>query len=99
MEATSAGLTTGSLGAFTVVHGAATQISLTGATTSLASGANRVLTATIKDAAGNTITSDNTTVVAFGQAVRHGHGHRHGQRHRRLPASPPRPSPARSPAR
>ena len=31
MEATSAGLTTGTLGAFTVVHGAATQIALTGA--------------------------------------------------------------------
>ena len=83
MEATSAGLTTGTLGAFTVIHGAATQISLTGATTSLASGATRVLTATIKDAAGNTVTSDNTTVVTFSQGVGHRHGHRHGQRHRR----------------
>ena len=35
MEATSAGLTTGTLGAFTVVHGAATQISLTGSTANL----------------------------------------------------------------
>ena len=68
MEATSAGLTTGSLGAFTVVHGAAAQISLTGATTNLISGATRVLTATVQDAAGNTVTSDNTTVVAFAKA-------------------------------
>ncbi|MDQ3178645.1 MAG: Ig-like domain-containing protein, partial [Actinomycetota bacterium] len=68
MEATTAGLTTGTLGAFTVVHGAATQISLTGATSNLTSGATRVLTATIKDAAGNTVTNDNTTVVAFTKA-------------------------------
>ena len=68
MEATSAGLTTGTLGAFTVVHGAAAQIALTGTTTDLASGATRVLTATIQDAAGNTVTSDNTTVVAFAKA-------------------------------
>ena len=68
MEATSAGLTTGTLGAFTVVHGAAAQIALTGATTNLTSGATRVLTATIQDAAGNTVTSDNTTVVAFAKA-------------------------------
>ena len=65
MEATSAGLTTGTLGAFTVVHGAATQIALTGATTNLTSGATRVLTATLQDAAGNTVTSDSSTVVAF----------------------------------
>ena len=68
MEATAAGLTTGTLGAFTVVHGAADQIELTGATTNLTSGATRVLTATIQDAAGNTVTSDNTTVVDFDQA-------------------------------
>ena len=68
MEATAAGLTTGTLGAFTVVHGAAAQIALTGATTNLTSGATRVLTATIQDAAGNTVTSDNTTVVAFAKA-------------------------------
>ena len=65
MEATSGGLTTGTLGSFTVVHGAATQIALTGATTNLTSGATRVLTATIQDAAGNTVTADNTTVVTF----------------------------------
>ena len=65
MEATAAGLTTGTLGSFTVVHGAAAQIALTGATTNLTSGATRVLTATIQDAAGNTVTADNTTVVTF----------------------------------
>ena len=65
MEATSAGLTTGTLGAFTVVHGAAAEIALTGSTADLTSGATRVLTATIQDAAGNTVTSDNSTVVAF----------------------------------
>ena len=68
MEATAAGLTTGTLGAFTVVHGAATQIALTGAITNLTSGATRVLTATIQDAAGNTVTSDSTTVVNFAKA-------------------------------
>ena len=68
MEATSAGLTTGTLGAFTVVHGAAADIVLTGSTANLTSGATRVLTATFKDAAGNTVTSDNTTVVAFAKA-------------------------------
>ena len=48
MEATTAGLTTGTLGAFDVVPGAATQIELTGSTANLASGATRVLTATIR---------------------------------------------------
>ena len=68
MEATATGLTTGTLGAFTVVHGAAAQIALTGSTADLTSGATRVLTATIQDAAGNTVTSDNSTVVAFAKA-------------------------------
>ena len=68
MEATAAGLTTGTLGAFTVVQGAATQIALTGSTANLTSGTTRLLTATIQDAAGNTVTSDNTTVIAFAKA-------------------------------
>ena len=68
MEATASGLTTGTLGAFSVVHGAATQIGLTGSTADLASGATRVLTATVQDAAGNTVTSDNSTVVTFAKA-------------------------------
>ena len=47
------------------VHGAATQIALTGSTANLTSGATRVLTATLRDAAGNTVLSDSSTVVAF----------------------------------
>ena len=68
IEATAAGLATGTLGAFTIVHGAAAQIALTGSTADLTSGASRVLTATIQDADGNTVTSDNSTVVAFAKA-------------------------------
>ena len=68
MEATSAGLSSGTLGPFSVVHGASADIVLTGSTADLASGATRVLTATIRDAAGNTVTADNSTVVAFAQA-------------------------------
>ena len=67
MEATTSGLTTGTLGSFTVIAGPAAQIALTGSTADLMSGATRQLTATIRDAAGNTVTSDNTTVVAFAQ--------------------------------
>ena len=98
MEATSAGLTTGTLGAFTVVHGAAADIVLTGATTNLTSGATRVLTATIQDAAGNTVTSDNTTVVAFAKASGAGTVTGTGNA-TAAPASPPRRSPASSSAR
>ena len=68
-----------------LVHGAATQIALSGATTNLTSGGTRVLTATIQDTAGNTVTSDNTTVVDFSEGLRRGDCDRHGQRngHRR----------------
>ena len=68
MEATASGLTTGTLGTFTVVAGAAAQIDVTGSTANLASGTTRLLTATLKDAAGNVVTSDNSTVVAFAQS-------------------------------
>ncbi len=68
IEATATGLTTGTLGAFKVVHGAATEIVLTGSTADLTSGATRLLTATIVDASGNTVTSDNSTAVAFAKA-------------------------------
>ena len=80
MEATAAGLTTGSLAPFTVVHGAGAQIALSGATTNLMSGATRVLTATIQDAAGNTVSSDNSTVVTFAKQSRRGNRHRRGHR-------------------
>ena len=99
MEATAAGLTTGTLGAFDVVPGAATQIALTGSTADLASGSDGILTATIQDAAGNTVTSDNSTVIAFAQGIRRRHRQRRRQRHRRRAASRPRRSPVSSPAR
>ena len=89
LEATSGALTDGTLG-FTVVHGAAADIVLTGATSNLASGATRVLTATIEDAAGNTVTSDNSTAVAFAKAS--------GAGTARAPATTP-PSPASPPRR
>ena len=65
----------------TITHGAAAQIALTGAVTNLTSGATRLLTATIQDAAGNTVTSDNTTVVDVREGVGRWHRHRHRQRH------------------
>ncbi|HEU4841595.1 MAG TPA: invasin domain 3-containing protein, partial [Ilumatobacteraceae bacterium] len=52
----------------TVGHGSATQIALTSSTADLTSGAARVLTATVQDAWGNTVTSDSSTVVAFAKA-------------------------------
>ena len=67
MEATAAGLTTGTLGAFTVVPGTAAQVALTAPTSDLVSGSTRLLTATVQDAAGNTIIGDNSTVVTFAQ--------------------------------
>ena len=92
MEATAAGLTTGSLAALNVVPGAATQIQLSGSTANLTSGATRVLTATIVDAAGNTVTSDNTTVIAFAKASGAGTVSGTGNATRRA-AWPPRRSP------
>jgi hypothetical protein len=55
---------------YTVVHGPATQITLTGSTTDLGSGSSQTYTATIKDAAGNTVTTgaDSTVSVSFAQA-------------------------------
>jgi hypothetical protein len=52
---------------FNVVAGAATQITLAGATTNLTSGSTRVFTATIKDANGNTVTlgADSTASITF----------------------------------
>ena len=47
------------------VHGASTQIAVTGSTANLTSGATRLLTATLRDAAGNTVLSDSSTAIAF----------------------------------
>lgn len=68
IEATAGVLTSDPL-TFTVVVGAATQITLSGSIASVASGATRVLTATIKDAAGNTVTTDGSTIVSFDQTA------------------------------
>jgi hypothetical protein len=56
---------------FSVTPGTATQIVLSGLTTSLASGSTRTLTATIEDAAGNTVTSgpDSTDSITFSQTT------------------------------
>ena len=63
LDANSGALTEGTIG-FTVVHGAATQITLTesGSTTA---GDTHTLTATLEDVNGNTVTTDNATVVTF----------------------------------
>jgi alpha-tubulin suppressor-like RCC1 family protein len=55
----------------TVTAGPATQIVLSGATGNLASGATRTLTATIEDAAGNTVTSgaDSADALTFSQTA------------------------------
>ena len=52
--------------AVTYVHGSATQITLAESGSNVAGDAH-TLTATIEDAHGNTVTSDNSTVVAFGK--------------------------------
>jgi hypothetical protein len=56
---------------FTVVAGAVAEIVLTGATTDLPSGTARTLTATLRDAAGNTVTSGphSTLSVTFAQTA------------------------------
>jgi hypothetical protein len=48
----------------TVTHGTAASIELTGGTGSLTAGLQRILTATIKDAYGNTVTSGSTSSAA-----------------------------------
>ncbi len=50
---------------FTIVPGAADHLTITSATTNLASGATRDVTAEIRDAAGNLRTGDNSTTVDF----------------------------------
>src|SRR5262249_19702167 len=58
-------------GMVSVAAGAAAKIALSGSGADLTSGSTRVLTATIQDAAGNTITSgpDSTLSVSFGQSA------------------------------
>src|SRR5207245_5243711 len=58
-------------GTLTITPGAATKLALSGSTSSLASGSTRVLTATIQDANGNTVTSgpNSTLSVMFAKTA------------------------------
>ncbi|MES1247893.1 MAG: invasin domain 3-containing protein, partial [Actinomycetota bacterium] len=62
--ATSGSLTSDST-TFTIVPGAAAKVVVTSSTADLSSGANRTLTAEIRDASDNLVSSDNSTVVTF----------------------------------
>ena len=63
VTATIAGPIASSALAMTIVPGIVSQVALTGATTDLASGGSRTLTATLQDAAGNTVPTNGTTVT------------------------------------
>src|SRR5437868_6736626 len=58
-------------GTLTIAPGTATKLALSGSTSSLASGSTRVLTATIQDANGNTVTSgpNSTLSVTFAKTT------------------------------
>jgi hypothetical protein len=64
------GATSSSLVSFTVTFGTASRIVVSGSTGTLASGTTRVVTATITDAAGNTVTGgpDATDTLTFSKA-------------------------------
>jgi hypothetical protein len=66
-----AGATDSNTISFTVTFGAATQIVLSGSTADLASAATRTLTATVEDAAGNTVISgaDSSVSVSFAKTT------------------------------
>ena len=81
------------------VHGVATQIAVTGSTANLTSGATRVLTATLRDAAGNTVPLRQLDRGRVREAVGRGHGIRHRQRNRFRTVSRRRRSPGSSQAR
>lgn len=68
ITASASGLVSGT-STFTVLTGPATQLIFTSSTADLATGVNRILTASIRDAAGNAVTTDNSTQVTFGQAA------------------------------
>ncbi len=65
----SAGGLTADTTSFTIVPGPASKLLIGGSVANLASGAARALTATVQDAAGNTLTADNTTSVSFAQTA------------------------------
>ncbi len=68
ITASSTGLTSGSI-SFTVVPGSAAWIEVTGSAGNLGSASNRTITATIHDAQGNVVTTDNSTQVTFSQSA------------------------------
>ncbi|HEY6029963.1 MAG TPA: hypothetical protein VIU44_05345, partial [Gaiellaceae bacterium] len=68
LSATATGLT-GDSSALTVVPGTATQLAFTGSTADLASATARTLRAEVRDAAGNIVTGDSTTVVTFSKSA------------------------------
>src|SRR6185437_14877536 len=47
----------------------ASQLGFTSSTSSVASGSTKTLTAAVQDAGGNTISSDNSTIVVFSQTA------------------------------
>src|SRR4029077_1824268 len=53
---------------FTIVPGAADHLTITSATTNLASGVARDITAEVRDANNNLITTDNSTSVSFSKS-------------------------------
>ena len=75
----------------------AADIEFAGPTTNLTAGAHPRTDREVHDAAGNTVTADNTTVVAFAKASGSGTVTGTGNATARA-ASPPRPSPATSSA-
>ncbi len=68
ITASAAGLTSGTT-TFTIDPGAADHLTVTSATANLASGAARTLTAEVRDAAQNVVTTDNTTSVTFAKTA------------------------------
>src|SRR5207247_1397008 len=61
----SASSLTGDTATFTIDPGGANHLTFTNSTGDLAAGATRVLTAEVRDAGGNLVTSDSTTVITF----------------------------------
>src|SRR5205823_13960091 len=69
LHATDGALTTTDSSSFNVTVGTAAQLAFTSGTSSVASGSTKTLTVAVQDAGGNTVTSDNSTVVVFTQSA------------------------------
>jgi hypothetical protein len=68
VTATATGLSPDS-STFSVTAGTAAKVVFTSSTTSVASGATKTLTAQVRDASNNLVSSDNSTVVTFAQTA------------------------------